>query len=63
MFAPLFCLDLVHLSKEKCTIEAENTSVKPVVRINFVICVSRFSLSLAVLYLEIKNICLLSLVY
>ena len=63
MFAPLFCPDLVHLGTEKCTIEAEGTSVKPVVRINFVIRVSRVSLSLAVLYLEVKNVCLLSLVY
>ena len=50
MLALLFSLDLVNLGTEKCTIEAEDTSVEPVVRINFVIRVSRVSLFLAVLY-------------
>ena len=37
MFALLFSLDMVNLGTEKCTIEAEDTSVKAIVRINFVI--------------------------
>ena len=50
VFALLFSLEMVNLGTEKCTIEAEDASVEPVVRINFVIRVSRVSLFLAVLY-------------
>ena len=37
MFALLFSLDMINFGTEKCTIEAEDTSVKAIVRINFVI--------------------------
>ena len=37
VFAPLFSLDMINFGTEKCTIEAEDTSVKAIVRINFVI--------------------------
>lgn len=57
VFALLFSLDMVNLGTEKCTIEAEDTSVEPGVRINFVIRVSRVSLFLAVLYLQVKSVC------
>ena len=57
VFALPFSLGMVNLGTEKCTIEAEDTSVEPVVRINFVIRVSRVSLFLAVLYLQVKSVC------